>query len=225
VWSPDGTRIVFASNRSGQLDIYERSIIDNSPEKVLLASPRNEMPAGFSPDGKWLLVTREEEATQTDVLLLALTESVPADQRLRPFLHGPTNEGQATVSPDGRSVAYTSLEAGRIQVYVRSFPDAGDPRKVREETSAEPRWGAGGELFFRANDALNTMWSVNVSRTGALGTPRALFHAPVIGAGGFNNSPNWEVSRDGRRILAVVDAEATRDKPLTVVVNWKAARP
>jgi len=64
-----------------------------------------------------------------------------------------------------------------------------------------------------------------VSSTGALGTPRSLFHAPVIGAGGCNNSPNYEVSRDGRRILAVVDAEAARDKPLTVVVNWKAARP
>jgi eukaryotic-like serine/threonine-protein kinase len=226
VWSPDGARIVFASNRSGQLDIYERSIANASPERVLLASPRNEFPAGFSPDGKWLLVTREEEATQIDVLLLALTEGVPADQRLRPLLNGPTHQAQATVSPDGRSVAYTSLEAGRVQVYVRSFPDGGDPRKVREETSAEPRWGAGGrELFFRANDASNTMWSVDVSRTGALGTPRSLFRAPVMGAGGFNNSPNYDVSRDGRRLLAVVNAEAARDVPLTVVVNWKAARP
>jgi len=226
VWSPDGTRIVFASNRSGQLDIYERSIANASPEKVLLASPRNEIPAGFSPDGKWLLVTREEEATQNDVLLLALSEGVPADQRLRPLLHGPTQEGQATVSPDGRSIAYASLEAGRVQVYVRSFPDGGDARKVREETSAEPRWGADGrELFFRANDASNTMWSVDVSRTGALGTPRSLFRAAVMGAGGFSNSPNYEVSRDGRRILAVVNAEASREKPLTVVVNWKVARP
>jgi len=46
----------------------------------------------------------------------------------------------------------------------------------------------------------------------------------ALGAGGFSNSPNYEVSREGR-ILAVVDAEASRDKPLTVVVNWKAARP
>ena len=138
VWSPDGTRIVFASNRSGQLDIYEQSIVDTSQESAAGVATEPS-PAGFSPDGKWLLVT-QEEATQADVLLLALTEGVPADQRLRPFLHGPTNEGQATVSPDGRSVAYTSLEAGRVQVYVRSFPEGGDPRKVREETSAEPRW-------------------------------------------------------------------------------------
>ena len=110
-------------------------------------------------------------------------------------------------------------------MYVRSFPDGGDPRKVREETSAEPRWGAGGELFFRANDASNTMWSVEVSHSGALGTPRSLYRAPVIGAGGFSNSPNYELSRDGRRILAVVNAEAARDKPLTVIVNWKASRP
>ena len=81
------------------------------------------------------------------------------------------------------------------------------------------------ELFFRANDASNTMWSVDVSRTGTLGTPHSLFRAPVMGAGGFNNSPNYEVSRDGRRILAVVNAEAARDAPLTVIVNWKAARP
>ena len=108
-------------------------------------------------------------------------------------------------------------------MYVRSFPDGGDPRKVREETSAEPRWSADGrELFFRANDASNAMWSVDVSRTGALGTPRSLFHAPVMAAGGFNNSPNYEVSRNGRRVLAVVNAEAALEKPLTVIVNWKA---
>ena len=78
------------------------------------------------------------------------------------------------------------------------------------------------ELFFRANDASNTMWSVDVSRTGTLGTPRSLFHVPVMAAGGFNNSPNYEVSRDGRRVLAVVNAEAALEKPLTVIVNWKA---
>jgi Tol biopolymer transport system component len=184
VWSPDGTRIVFASNRSGQLDIYERSIAERVPGKgaARLATERDSR--GLLADGKWLLVTREEEATQNDVLLLALSEGVPADQRLRPLLHGPTQEGQATVSPDGRSIAYASLEAGRVQVYVRSFPDGGDARKVREETSAEPRWGADGrELFFRANDASNTMWSVDVSRTGALGTPRSLFRAAGDGRG------------------------------------------
>ena len=66
------------------------------------------------------------------------------------------------------------------------------------------------------------MWSEDVSRTGGLGTPRTLLHVPVMAAGGFNNSPNYEVSRAGRRVLAVVYAEAALEKPLTVIGNWKA---
>jgi hypothetical protein len=51
----------------------------------------------------------------------------------------------------------------------------------------------------------------------------------VIGAGGFNNSPNYEVSRDGRRILAVVDrggarqtADRRRELEGSQALNWAA---
>jgi serine/threonine-protein kinase len=128
------------------------------------------------------------------------------------------------VSPDGKWVAYTSGESGRIQVYLRSFPDGGTPRKVAEQLGAEPRWSRNGELFFRGNYAtgLTSLFSVSLGRDGALGKPTELFNAGIVGAGGFDHNPNFLIAPDGQRILAVTRAADEPDTPLTVVVNWKA---
>jgi hypothetical protein len=104
-------------------------------------------------------------------------------------------------------VAYTSSESGRIQVNLRSFPDGGTPRKVAEQLGAEPRWSRNGELFFRGNYATGgtSLFSVSRAKDGALGTPTELFTAGFVGAGGFDRGPNYLVSRDGQRVLAVYE--------------------
>ena len=57
---------------------------------------------------------------------------------------------------------------------------------------------------------------------GAPGKPTELFNAGIVGAGGFDRGPNFLISPDGQRILAVTRAADEPDTPLTVVVNWKA---
>ena len=59
-------------------------------------------------------------------------------------------------------------------------------------------------------------------KDGALGNPTELFNAGIVGAGGFDHSPNFLISPDGQRILAVTRAADEPDTPLTVIVNWKA---
>jgi serine/threonine protein kinase len=220
LWAADGASIVFASDRGGRLDLYEKAVDSAAPERELLATPDNKIPSAFSPDGKWLLFT-QSTSRGFDVYMVSRG---PGARDVKPLVNGPAPEGQAVVSPDGKWVAYTSAESGRIQVYLRSFPDGGNPRKVAEELGAEPRWSRNGELFFRGNYATGrtSLFSVGLAKDGALGKPTELFTAGIVGAGGFDHSPNFLISPDGQRIVAVTRAADQPDTPLTVVVNWKA---
>jgi serine/threonine-protein kinase len=220
LWAADGTSIVFASDRGGRLNLYEKAVDSAASERELLATPDNKIPTAFSPDGKWLLFT--QSATRGfDVYMLSRGGGAP---EVRPLVSGPAPEGQAVVSPDGKWVAYTSGESGQIQVYLRSFPDGGTPRKVAEQLGAEPRWSRNGELFFRGNYATGrtSLFSVNLGKDAALGKPTELFNAGIVGAGGFDRSPNFLISPEGQRILAVTRAADEPATPLTVVLNWKA---
>jgi Tol biopolymer transport system component len=220
LWASDGASIVFASDRGGRLNLYEKAVDSAAPERELLTTPDNKIPTSISPDGKWLLFT-QSTSRGFDVYLLAMGTGT---REVKPLLNGPAAEGQAVVSPDGRWVAYTSAESGRIQVYLRSFPDGGTPRKVAEQLGAEPRWSSNGELFFRGNYATGrtSLFSVALGKDGALGKPTELFTAGIVGAGGFDRGPNYLISPDGQRILAVTRKADEPDTPLTVVVNWKA---
>jgi serine/threonine-protein kinase len=221
LWAPDGASIVFASDRAGRLNLYEKAVDSAAPERELLATPDNKIPTGFSPDGKWLLFTQGSASSGFDVHMLSRE---PGSRDVKPLVNAPASpEGQAVVSPDGKWVAYTSAESGRIQVYLRSFPDGGTPRKVAEQLGAEPRWSRNGELFFRGNYATGrtSLFSVSLAKDGTLGKPTELFTAGIVGAGGFDHSPNYLISADGQRILALTRAADEPDTPLTVVVNWK----
>lgn len=224
LWAPDGASIVFASDRSGPLNLYEKAVDSAAPERELLATPDHKIPSAFSPDGKWLLFTQSVNRG-FDVYMLSRG---PGAREVKPLVSSPAAaEGQAAVSPDGRWVGYTSSESGRIQVYLRSFPDGGAPRKVAEQLGAEPRWSRRGELFFCGSYAtgLTSLFSVSLGKDGVLGKPTELFNAGIVGAGGFDHSPNYVISPDGQRILAVTRAADEPDTPLTVVVNWKAPAP
>lgn len=51
IWSPDGQRIAFASDRNGNFDVYTVSVEGGVPQRITTNSA-NEMPRAFSPDGK-----------------------------------------------------------------------------------------------------------------------------------------------------------------------------
>jgi tricorn protease len=51
IWSPDGSKIAFASDRNGNNDIYVMDA-NGGATKRLTSNSAGEIPEGFSPDGK-----------------------------------------------------------------------------------------------------------------------------------------------------------------------------
>ena len=64
VWSPNGDRIVFSSNRRGPLDLYLKRVGGDAREEPLLESPLSKHAQSWSPDGRFLVYATFEPGTK-----------------------------------------------------------------------------------------------------------------------------------------------------------------
>jgi Tol biopolymer transport system component len=221
VWSPDGTRVAFASSKGGTLDLYEKPSSGTGAEVLLLHTEHPKHPESWSPDGRVLTYASFEEPTKYDVWMLSLD----GERKATPYLRSEYSEGQSQISPDGRWVAYTSNESGRLEVYVGAFPVPNGKWQISSDGGADPRWrGDGRELFYISTGGRMMAVDVAPSPAFAAGVPRPLFEINVMDL--WQDARNhYDVSRDGARFLVASPVENTKRLPLTVVVNWQGSRP
>jgi eukaryotic-like serine/threonine-protein kinase len=122
LWTPDGSRIIFASNRDGGIfNLYWKSSTGTGDDELLLKSPNNKTPADVSTDGLRLLYEETDPTTNLDIWVLSLAK----DRKATRFLGKTYNEYRPTFSPDTHWIAYSSNESGLYEVYVRDFPSSG----------------------------------------------------------------------------------------------------
>jgi dipeptidyl aminopeptidase/acylaminoacyl peptidase len=223
VWSPDGSRIAFSSQRSGVSDLYQKASNGVGNEGVVFKSDEGKRPYDRSPDGHFLIYGIGA-AGHFDLWYLSFAGD---DRKPRAYLQTRFSQSQSQFSPDGRLVAYTSDETGKNEIYVRPFPQAaGRKWAVSTNGGTQPRWRRDGkELFYISADS--KMTAVGVTTTPEFkktGNPNALFTAPVLG-GGIDLGPSrYDVSHDGQKFLidaAPTDGAAARIRPITIVLNWQ----
>ena len=90
----------------------------------------------------------------------------------------PAGIDQTHVSPDGRWVAYNSLESGSLEVYVAAFPSFPQKRQLSAGGGAQPQWrGDGKELYYLAPDRKLMDVDVRSGATLETGVPHALFQS------------------------------------------------
>ena len=216
VWSPDGQRVAFASNRDGRENIYVRSRLGQSAETLLYDSKTLfKHPCQWSPDGQQIVTAELGESTGWDILLVDAT----GGGKSVPVLTGPFNESFAVVSPDSRWIAYCSDEAGRAELYVDTFPVPGNKIQI-SSSGMFPMGGGGGflgwtsngrELLYMSPDF--KIMTVDVETTPAFraGTPRVLFR--------FRPARGLNMSADGQFFVATVPS-GSASSSISVIMNW-----
>ena len=212
IWSPDGTRMVFASNRGVTFDLYLKDTNGAQEETHIPQDGLDRFPSDWSRDGKYVLYERGADFWTMTIPELRTTQFLKASSTLK--------NGQ--FSPDGKWVAYSSNESGRWEVYVTSFPEAHGKWQVSNAGGDQPKWRSDGkELFYLAPDS--KMMAVPV-KTGAnfdAGTPAALFQANPRELVATSEQFSYDVSKDGQKFLINTQLK-TGMAPMSVLLNWSA---
>ena len=226
LWSSDGARIIFASNRGGDGDIYSQPADGSEPAEALLSRPYDQFPTSVLADGTLLY---EEVNPQTGLDLWALSPSGPSQEGMAsPFRVTPFNEGAAQVSPgpEGgpRWAAYVSDESGRSEIYVQSYPSSANRIVVSTGGGFLPRRSRDGrELFYVTRNAIA---AVEIRPDGSFGAPRTLFDRAnfFFLTRDSESYGSYDTSPDGKRFLMIQRDPGSVPRQLNVILNWADER-
>ena len=220
LWTPDGQRVVFQSNRDSQSLFWK--LADGTGEAERLMTAREGatfvFPAAWSADGKTLVYQELVQNNRIDIGLLSMDGERPSEMLLATeFL-----ETAPAVSPDGGWIAYASDESGAYEVYVQQFPHLSERVTVSTDGGHQPVWSPDGrELFYRGPLGMMVV-PVETDPTFRPGAPEVLFEGQYYS---FLSTRTYDVAPDGRFLMIKEAAVTTDDTSVTagqivLVQNW-----
>jgi len=209
-WSPDGKMLAYHSSKSGAVQVYVKHGILQGDDVALTDSPEYKDEYGWTPDGREIIFSRNNKDKGYDLYAVA----VEGDHKLRLLVEGGSfNKGDASLSPDGKWLAYVSDESGQNEVFVQSMSDPNTRAQISSAGAIAPRWArSGNELFFLAKDGL---MSVKFAPGNALnpGKPVKLFQDKKAWSG-------YDVAADGRFVVTVEADDKATASQLNVILHW-----
>ncbi len=104
IFSPDGTQLAFASQRTGGGNIYTISLQSNHPPKRLTYHDESIPPACWSPDGQWLYFTSDYDGIRGASYKIHIDGGTPIQ------IAGDPRETHynLAISPDGKTLAFNN---------------------------------------------------------------------------------------------------------------------
>ncbi len=178
-------------------------------EQILNMPGRDFYPTSWSSDETRLVAT-----SNADVGFIAMD----SDRSWNPLLAEEYAEWDATISPNGRWMAYGSRESGRSEIYARPFPDVEKDRvQISDGGGDDARWSPDGrELYYRTSPPTSVMVVPVTSEPAfAAGISEVLFEDIYYSSGNIN----WDVAPNGRFLM--IKEEAPEDvRQINIVRNW-----
>ena len=239
LWTPDGERITFASDRNGSISLYWQNADGSGVAEQLTTAEEGtaHWPEAWSPDGRTLVYKVEQtaagawNASANEMDLWTLSMENRDGRQVFAADPYPVQEHSASFSPDGRWLAYTVGDGPAVEyeIWAQPFPPTGERRRISQEFGSMPLWTQDGEeLFYRpitlGRGALQTLRSIRVSTS-----PSFSFSAEEpVSIGNFLSFAfyrSFDIMPDGERLLVVLPAEQTgtgqAPRPqLHIVLNW-----
>jgi Tol biopolymer transport system component len=206
-WSPDSQRIVFSDLKKG---VLSEITVSSGAVSDLLADKNSPTADDFFPDGASLLYSHDSVG---DVFLLALS----GDRRAQLLFKRAFAITRLRISPDGRWVAYASLETGVFEVYVASFPSFGERQQISTGGANYPTWSKDGKEVFYVSHGQLMAAPVKAASKLDVQAARPLFPIRVSGRG-----HQIDVAQ-GERFLVNEELQDTGPRnQIQVVLNWAA---
>jgi len=207
-WSPDGSRILFVSDREAKTRPMRMATSGAGMPEVLGDGFDGLKQVMLSPDGSTFLLN----GFRDNVSSIWFQAGKAA---MAPFVHNPTWAGQARFSPDGRLVAYSSYESGINEVYVKPFAGRDAALQVSVGGGGEPVWSRDGRRLFYAAGRRLMVATLSTSPTPRVVSRDALF--VWDGFGDFSGA-TFDVAPGGKQFL-MLQADA-RSVQLVIALHW-----
>jgi Tol biopolymer transport system component len=215
VWSPEGDRIVFASNRpkGAKRDLWVKRL-DGSPEEPFIESPDDRAPDDWSPDGRFLSLYAIPAAGKRNTQVWIAEAG--GGRKVVPFAAADGDTSASRFSPDGRWLAFGSSQSGKYEICVRPFPEGPGRWQISTSGGGNPVWKRDGkELYYESLDFKVMAVPISTSPTFHAGAPSPLFDLRTAASSFF------DVSADGQKFLVGVAASDQITPPFSLVLNWR----
>ncbi len=211
VWSPDGDRIAFQSDRENSTgDVYVVRADGRGEPELLFASEGPTSPTDWTPDGRFLSV--DLSGGKNDLWIVPVDGGDPFELIATPF-----DEGYARFSPDGKWITYISNESGRFELYLTRFP-SGEGKWQLSTDGGDWAIGwkeDGSEIFFLDLEGALCGVRVELGDTVVADRPTQLFAT--------RSDTTWASTHDGRRFI-LGTPDNPNEESITLVVNWAGKR-
>jgi Tol biopolymer transport system component len=214
-WAPDGSRVFYGGANDGKFGVYSVAVDGSSKPDLVIETAVRPRPLSLTPDGRTLLYSQPGPDRVTRVMVLSLAAEGAA-RPPHPLRETAASDREAELSPDGKWVAFTSVETGTSEIYVMPFPGPGAKVRVSTASGATPRWTRGGRelLYWLGGAGTLSLISVSVAAgpTFAPGPPQELFQ--------LNLGTTWDPAPDGERFLVEVLSTEQTGSVIATVTNW-----
>ena len=209
-----GKRIVYASDKNGTFDVYQKNINGLQEESLLYRNDSGQVgPGSFTSDGNILIYTIIK--TSRDIGILYINDSNRVDM----FANSSFVEQMAKISPNDKYVAYISNESGRSEIYVRQLKAEGGKWQLSNEGAVFPRWRDDGkELYYYTFSGEIVAIPVKTEGAFEAGNPSVLFSCNLRQRIGYQIDP-YDVSNDGQRFLLNSSLTGSSTKKMIIVLN------
>ena len=128
-------------------------------------------------------------------------------------------EQNPTLSPDDRFVAYETVESGRREIVVRSFPDGEGEWQVSQDGGARPFWSPSGDrLYYQIGRKLMAI-DIDTGERFSAGAPRIVLETDPAG---IELEHGYAVATEGRFLAVKVGGGDPQRAGIAIVQNWFA---